>query len=80
MLTFALLSLRVHYRYAVPVAPGRCRLLNRNTFKFSKGGGIARALMRLAPGWAIHIGTQVMRGRGGGWGAVLTGYAMNRGL
>lgn len=47
---------------AVPVGPGRCRLLNRNTFKFNKGGigsAIARAVMKLAPDWAIHMGTQV---------------------
>jgi hypothetical protein len=46
----------------VPVGPGRCRLLNRNTFKFSKGGlgsTVARAVMKLAPDWAIHMGTQV---------------------
>lgn len=47
---------------AVPVAPGRCRLLNRNTFKFNRGGigtAVARTVMRLAPDWAIHMGTQV---------------------
>jgi hypothetical protein len=47
---------------AVPVAPGRCRLLNRNTFKFNKGGlgaAVARTVMQLAPDWAIHMGTQV---------------------
>lgn len=46
----------------MPVGPGRCRLLNRNTFKFSKGGlasTVARAVMKLAPDWAIHMGTQV---------------------
>lgn len=48
--------------YAVPVGPGRCRLLNRNAFKFNRGGigsAVARAVMRLAPDWAIHMGTQV---------------------
>jgi hypothetical protein len=51
---------------AVPVGPGRCRLLNRNTFKFNRGGigsAVARAVMRLAPDWAIHMGTQVRRER-----------------
>lgn len=47
---------------AVPVGPGTCRLLNRNTFKFNKPGlgtAVARAVMRLVPGWAVHMGTQV---------------------
>jgi hypothetical protein len=48
--------------HTVPVGPGRCRLLNRNTFKFNKGGlgaAVARTVMQLAPDWAIHMGTQV---------------------
>jgi hypothetical protein len=49
---------------AVPTAPGRCRLINRNAFRFVGGGllGAARvvpALMRAVPGWMIHLGTQV---------------------
>lgn len=47
---------------AVPVGPGKCRLLNRNTFRFTKGGlgaRVARAVMKVAPGWAVHMGTQV---------------------
>jgi phenylpropionate dioxygenase-like ring-hydroxylating dioxygenase large terminal subunit len=45
--------------YAVPIAPGRCRLLNRNAFRFTKGGGLAAWAMQLIPGWATHLGTQV---------------------
>ncbi|WIA12495.1 hypothetical protein OEZ85_012528 [Tetradesmus obliquus] len=48
--------------YAVPIAPGKCRLLNRNAFKFTGQGWAAKLpalLMKAAPGWAIHLGTQV---------------------
>eukprot|EP00878_Enallax_costatus_P039241 GHUV01044808.1.p1 GENE.GHUV01044808.1~~GHUV01044808.1.p1 ORF type:complete len:157 (+),score=4.15 GHUV01044808.1:306-776(+) len=45
--------------YSVPIAPGRCRLLNRNAFRFNKGGGIAGWFMKYIPGWATHLGTQV---------------------
>jgi len=47
---------------AVPIGPGKCRLLNRNAFRFTKGGlgaRVARAVMKVAPGWAVHMGTQV---------------------
>jgi hypothetical protein len=39
-----------------------CRLLNRNAFKFTGGGFAAKLpglLMKAAPAWAIHLGTQV---------------------
>jgi len=48
---------------AVPTEPGRCRLINRNAFRFVGGGlvgtRVVPALMRAVPGWMIHLGTQV---------------------
>ncbi|KAI8476799.1 MAG: hypothetical protein J3K34DRAFT_455631 [Monoraphidium minutum] len=44
--------------YAVPSSPGKCRLINRNTFRFLKSP-LPGAIMRMVPGWLIHVGTQV---------------------
>lgn len=44
--------------YAVPSSPGKCRLINRNAFKFVKSK-LPGLIMRAVPGWLIHLGTQV---------------------
>ncbi|KIZ07245.1 pheophorbide a oxygenase [Monoraphidium neglectum] len=44
--------------YAVPSSPGKCRLINRNAFKFHKSK-LPGAIMRMVPGWLVHVGTQI---------------------
>lgn len=42
----------------MPSSPGRCRVINRNAFKFEKSQ-LPALVMRAVPGWAVHVGTQV---------------------
>ncbi|GFH13285.1 PaO domain-containing protein [Haematococcus lacustris] len=44
--------------YAVPQAPGRCRLINRNVVRFTRTSLPAR-LLRLLPRWVSHVGSHV---------------------
>lgn len=44
--------------YSVPTAPGYCRLINRNMFRFTKTK-LPAAILRMLPGWLSHVGSHV---------------------
>lgn len=41
--------------YAVPTGPGKCRVINRNVFRFNNP--LPAAILRLVPPWLSHLGT-----------------------